>query len=375
VDGTWKLVIAAGGTGGHISPALAVADGVVRLDPACRVEFVCGRRPVELGVYRKAGIEPRAMAMPPPARSWAERLAGLPLYWKAMRAAGAWFATDPPGVVLGMGGYVCVPVVAAALRAGIATMIHEQNAVAGRANRMLGRWVAAVACGYREAAAAFPRRKTVVTGNPVRPEFVGADRGEALRRWDLADGKPTLLVFGGSQGARRLNRLVLEALGGLDSRAAAAGGMQVVWSCGERNFDELHGRLPAMNLANVVVRLVPFIREMGLAYAAADLAVCRAGAMTLAELAANGLPALVVPLPGATAGHQRLNALPFEKAGAVEIAEESELGAGKLAERIGALLFDRARLGRMGEANRRMGRPDAVEKIARMIIGLRGEIP
>jgi UDP-N-acetylglucosamine--N-acetylmuramyl-(pentapeptide) pyrophosphoryl-undecaprenol N-acetylglucosamine transferase len=208
----------------------------------------------------------------------------------------------------------------------------------------------------------------------VRPEFVGGDREAGLRRWDLAPDVPTLLMFGGSQGARRLNQLVLDSLESLDG-AATSGRLQLLWICGERNHDEIRERLEHVAPRNLVVRLVPFVREMGLAYAVADLALCRAGAMTLAELTANALPAILVPLPGATANHQWLNAKPLGDAGAAVVIEEHELDGQRLAKHVIALLSDRAELERMRNISGRLGRPQAVAEIVAMIVELRGELP
>jgi len=377
----WKLVVAAGGTGGHISPALAIADHLVRIDAACRIEFVCGTRPVELEIYRKAGIAPKTLEIERLIPGWRGLLTNIFHLRRAMKTARACLRQEQPRVVLGMGGYVCVPVVAAATTQRIPTMIHEQNAAAGRANRWLSRRVKAIACAYPQAARSFPAAKTRVTGNPVRPEFLGGDREAALRHWELAPNLPTLLVSGGSQGARRLNQIVLDALPFLERAAAATGGLQILWSCGEQNLSDLKDRLQLktqnskLETERLGVRLVPFIREMGLAYAVADLAFCRAGAMTLAELTANGVPALLVPLPEAVANHQWLNGKPLADAGAAIVFKEPELDGRRFADRVIGLLSNRAELNQMREASRRLGRPDAVQKIAAMILELRGELP
>ncbi len=371
----WKLVIAAGGTGGHITPALAIGQYLAHVEPSCRIEYVCGGRPVEAEVYRKAGVAPYVMDILPFRRGWLKVFANLHRFRRSLKAAREYLTADPPRVALGMGGYVCAPVITAAAALKIPTLIHEQNAVAGRANRWLSRRVRAVACGYREAAGAFPSEKTVITGNPIRPECYGADRAAALTRWQLSPEQPTLLISGGSQGARRLNQFAADALACLDAAASGFGPIQVLWSCGEANFADLNERLTRRPLRRVTVRLEPFIREMGLAYAAADLAFCRAGAMTLAELTANALPAILVPLPRAVDDHQRRNALPLAQAGCAVIIEESELNGLNLAEQWAALLADPARLSNMRNAARTLGRPRAVEDITAILLRLKGEKP
>lgn len=374
LDRSWKLTLAAGGTGGHISPALAIADHLRQVEPECRIEFVCGTRPVELEIYRKAGITPKTMEVVPLVSGWLGLLTNIRNFRRALKTAREFLRADPPHVILGMGSYFCAPIVAAAVEDNIPAMIHEQNSVAGRANRWLSRRVTAIACAYPEAAAAFPPEKTRVTGNPVRPEFVGADRPTALRRWELSGDVPTLLISGGSQGAWRLNQAVLDALNGLEGSVANIGGLQILWICGENNFGDLKEQLDRKPLRRLTVRLVPFVREMGLAYGVADLALCRAGAMTLAELTANAVPAILVPLPEAIGDHQRLNAMPLVKAGAAVIVEEGELGAGRLAEEVTTRLSDRSTLEQMRQVSRQFGRPKAVEEITGIILTLRGEL-
>ncbi|MCX8037039.1 MAG: undecaprenyldiphospho-muramoylpentapeptide beta-N-acetylglucosaminyltransferase [Candidatus Sumerlaeia bacterium] len=372
---TWKLVIAAGGTGGHITPALAIGEHLARVQPSCRIEYVCGSRPVEADVYRKAGITPHVMEILPFQRGWLKVFANFRRFRRSLKAARDYLAADPPRAALGMGGYVCAPLIAAAAALNIPTLIHEQNAVAGRANRWLSRRVRAIACGYPEAARAFPADKTVVTGNPIRPESYGADRAAARARWQLSPDQPTLLISGGSQGARRLNQFAADALQCLDSVGSALGPIQVLWSCGEANFAELNESLTRRPPRRLTIRLEPFIVEMGLAYAAADLAFCRAGAMTLAELTANALPAILVPLPRAVGDHQRRNALPMAQAGCAVIIEESELNALSLAEQWAALLADPVRLSNMRNAAQTLGRPRAVEEIVAILLRLKGEKP
>jgi len=373
MDERWTALIAAGGTGGHISPALAIGAHLQRVEPQVAIRYVCGARPVEQEIYRKAGIEPHVIEVRQLGRGPLAFVRSILALRRSIAAARAWVRAERPQVAVGTGGYVCVPAMMAAAGERVPTLLHEANAVAGRANRWLARRVTAVACAYPEAAAAFPAAKTRVTGNPVRPEFIGCQRRDALAKWGLREERLTLLVFGGSQGARRLNQIVQEALPILEDAAGRLGGVQVLWSCGEQNYAALREPLDGRPAGRVDVRLVPFIREMGLAYAAADLAVGRAGAMTLAELTANAVPALLVPFPGAVGGHQHRNARPLAAAGAALVLEEAALDGARLAGEVGRLLADRARLAAMREAAQRIGRPRAVEDLVEMIRALRRE--
>lgn len=372
----WKTLIAAGGTGGHISPALAIAEHLVNVDPSCCVQFVCGRRPVELEIYKRAGVAPTTMNVVPLRRGPIGWLANIRNLSRSLAAARAHLANEKPDVVVGMGGYVCVPVVQAAAMKKIPTLIHEQNSVAGRANRWLSRRVRTIACAYPQAARAFPPSKTRVTGNPVRPTVVGCDREAGLREWNLEDGVPTVLLFGGSQGARRLNEIMLEALPRFAAATGGPAGLQLLWACGDANHADLEKKIKTVtDNSPHLIRLIPYIEKMGLAYAATDLAIGRAGAMTLAELTANALPAIIVPLPGATGGHQELNAQPLADAGALIIEKECDLTGPKLAEIVTMLLKDKDRLSEMRKCSKKVAKPNAIGEITKIILELRGELP
>jgi UDP-N-acetylglucosamine--N-acetylmuramyl-(pentapeptide) pyrophosphoryl-undecaprenol N-acetylglucosamine transferase len=271
-------------------------------------------------------------------------------------------------VVVGMGGYVSVPVALAALRSRRPLVLHEQNAVPGLANRTLARPARTVALAFKEARRAFPRRtRAVVTGNPVRPQIlaVPGDRGSLLdqsrRELDLEADRRTVVVFGGSQGALHLNLAVVDALGRLDRED-----LQVLLLTGPAHAEAVRTALPTSGACRV--RVLGFLERMELAYAVADLVVARSGATTVAELAVCGVPSILVPYPYATGRHQEANARALQRAGGASMLLDDELDGRVLAERVSWLLDDRERLERFAERARAWSRPDATDALADAVL-------
>jgi UDP-N-acetylglucosamine--N-acetylmuramyl-(pentapeptide) pyrophosphoryl-undecaprenol N-acetylglucosamine transferase len=292
-----------------------------------------------------------------PRRPSGDLLAVGPRVSRAVRAAGDVLATTGADVVVGFGGYVALPAYLAARRARVPIVVHEANARPGLANRVGARMTPFVAVTVP---GSLPRGRHV--GLPLRRSIETLDRSarrdEARRFFGLDPGLPTLLVFGGSQGARRLNLLMMQVRGAL-----AAAGVQVLHAVGERNVDEA----PVSDPAPPAYVALPYLDRMDLAYAAADVAVCRAGAMTCAELAAVGLPAAYVPLPIGN-GEQRLNALPVVRAGGGLMVEDAEATPEWLLEHLLPLLADPARLAEMGSAASEHGVRDAGERLVAMVL-------
>ncbi|MGE5552441.1 MAG: undecaprenyldiphospho-muramoylpentapeptide beta-N-acetylglucosaminyltransferase [Betaproteobacteria bacterium] len=366
-----RVLIAGGGTGGHIYPGLAVAKALGRNGPV-ELLWVGASRGLERELVPREGIELITL----PVQAFQRRLSvdTLRTVW---RAAGALETSRRilhkfrPDVVLGTGGYACGPVVLMARLLRIPSIIQEQNALPGWTNRILGRWVNQVALGFPEARRYFPVDKVVVTGNPLRPEVVSARREEGQTRFSLDPGRRTLVVFGGSQGARAINAAVQDAL----PRWLARQDLQVVWVTGERSFAEVKAFLlgqagaswtgDCLRLANTQV--YPYLHHLPLALAAADLAISRASAMALSEMAVRGLPAILIPLPTAAENHQEKNALARQRAGAAVMLREAELTGERLAELVDQLLGEPGRLAGMAEASRALGRPEAAEAVAALV--------
>jgi UDP-N-acetylglucosamine--N-acetylmuramyl-(pentapeptide) pyrophosphoryl-undecaprenol N-acetylglucosamine transferase len=354
------VLIAAGGTAGHVVPALAIADAL--RDSGAHVEFAGGER-AEAELVPAAGypFHPLTVAgldRRNPLR--AARAAGLAV--RAVGRARRLIRDVRADAVMGGGGYVAGPVGLAALTRRVPLALTEADSHLGVANRMLAPFA-------RRVFLAFPLEgrdgeRYEVTGRPVPPGTAGADRTAARRRFGVPEDAPCLLVFGGSLGARSLNEAAVEAFG----REAP---FHVLHASGRRDHDDLRERLDALG-APPHYSLEPYIEPFADAYAAADLAAARAGGSVF-ELAAAGLPAILVPYPHATADHQTGNARWMADGGAAVVVPDGELDASRLRREAEALLGDPPRLERMSDAARTLSRPDAAERIAQGILALARE--
>jgi UDP-N-acetylglucosamine--N-acetylmuramyl-(pentapeptide) pyrophosphoryl-undecaprenol N-acetylglucosamine transferase len=345
------IVIAAGGTAGHVVPALAVADAL-RADGA-RVVFVGGER-AERTMVPEAGYELRPIAVEGMSRSnplKAARAAARAAL--AVRTARAILREVRPDAVLGAGGYVAGPVGLAAVLGRVPIVLAEADSHLGLTNRLLARWA-------RRVCLAFPidgrdGERYLVTGRAVPAPFT--DRAAARARFGLSEGETCVLVFGGSLGARTINEAAVEGLAGADFR--------VLHACGTRDYAALRERLGPEPPANYDLRA--YITPFGEPLLASDLCVARAGG-SIFEVAAHGRPAILVPYPHASADHQSSNARWMERAGAAVVVPDSELDAQRLRAAVTALLDDPARLEAMGRASAALARPDAAQRIAAEVL-------
>jgi UDP-N-acetylglucosamine--N-acetylmuramyl-(pentapeptide) pyrophosphoryl-undecaprenol N-acetylglucosamine transferase len=357
-----RIVIAGGGTGGHLFPALAVHEVLRARRPEACVLFVGAAHGVEAEMLPRRGYAFRGLASAPVSgRGLRGRLTaarGLP---GTVRQARRILREFRPQVVLGMGGYASVPTMLAAVLCRTPRVIHEQNAVPGLANRWLGRMAHLVAVSFADSARFFPVGSTEVTGNPVRAEIRAGDAGAARERLGLARDAFTVLVVGGSQGAHRLNQAVREALPDL---AAEGAGLQFVHATGARDLPEVRHAYEAAGVRGLVE---PFIELMAPAYQAADFVVCRAGAGTVFELAAVGKPALLVPYPHAANDHQRLNAEAAVHAGAAWVLADQFCDGRRLAASVRAAREKPAQLVDMGRKARALARPDAADRLVDLV--------
>jgi UDP-N-acetylglucosamine--N-acetylmuramyl-(pentapeptide) pyrophosphoryl-undecaprenol N-acetylglucosamine transferase len=361
-----SVVLAGGGTAGHVEPAMAVADALVALDPTVRITALGTARGLETRLVPERGYHLELITPVPLPRKPTGDLARLPpRVLRAVRQTRAVLDKVDADVVIGFGGYVALPAYLAARGTTrrsrrVPVVIHEANASAGLANRVGARSAQRVLSAVPDPGL----RRAEVVGVPVREAITSLDRA-ALRstaraHFGFADDARVLLVFGGSQGAASINRAVAAAAGEL-----AAAGVSVLHAYGAKNTIAL--RQPESGDPPYVA--VPYLSRMDLAYAAADLAICRSGAMTVAEVTAVGLPAVYVPLPIGN-GEQRLNALPVVKAGGGMLIADAELTPGFVAEQVAALLNDELRLAAMTTAAALIGHPEAARKVARIALDI-----
>jgi UDP-N-acetylglucosamine--N-acetylmuramyl-(pentapeptide) pyrophosphoryl-undecaprenol N-acetylglucosamine transferase len=347
-----RVLIAAGGTGGHIYPGIAVAKEIMRRDQNSKVRFVGTARGLEKRLVPEAGFELSLIESAGLKNvGTAARVRGLLLLPKSFLAARRLIREFRPDIAVGAGGYVSGPVLLTAWMIGVPTLVMESNALPGWTNRVLARFVNAAAVTF-DAALPFFRGKGVVTGNPVRREFF-----EIPQREREADSQFDLLVFGGSQGARAINDAILEALPSLEEHKAK---LRIVHQTGESEYERVRDGYEKANWAERA-EVRRYIENMVNEFAKADLIVCRAGATTSAELTAAGKAAIMIPFPLAADDHQRKNAEALEQAGAARMILQAELTGERLAREITTLISEPHRITEMETASRRLARTDAAE--------------
>ncbi len=362
-----KLVVAGGGTGGHVFPGIAVVEAMESHGPV-DILWIGTGRPVEKKAlsghkwdYRILNTRPlRGSGLAAATRS----LAGLP--FSTIRAC-LWLKSFRPHVVLGVGGYVSGPALLAARMLRIPAALHEQNLIPGLTNRLASRFAKTVFVSFKETVKYFPENRVIFTGNPIRKNIIELLNQQIKQSPNHQITKSlNLLVLGGSQGARCLNRL-------------AGSAIQVLWQSGF-HLEIIHqtGKLDVSYVekfykdANIPAKVTPFISDIGESYSWADLVICRAGAGTLSELTALGKPSILIPYPWATDSHQDANARELTEAGAAKYFLEEEIGAIRLAGEIQSLLEDPQKLINMGENARKLGKPRAAAEIASILIEMAG---
>jgi UDP-N-acetylglucosamine--N-acetylmuramyl-(pentapeptide) pyrophosphoryl-undecaprenol N-acetylglucosamine transferase len=354
-----RVILAGGGTGGHVIPALAIAHEL-RERYSAEIVVVGTARGMETRLVPAAGYELKLIEVGALNKvSLATRLKTLVALPRAIFAAHRFLTDFHPDVVIGVGGYASGPTMLAAVIAGVPALAFEPNRIPGLANRLVGAMVSAAAVQFSQTCRYF--QNCHVTGVPVREAFFRV-------HGKVPDAPPTLLVFGGSQGAHSINQAVIQALPAL---AAQIPGLQLIHQTGARDYNEaqaayLHAGIPA--------EVSPFIDDMPLAFARADLLVCRSGASTVAEITAAGKPAIFVPFPHAADDHQRRNAEALVEAGAGLMLPECELRPERLTATVCSLMCAPVRLARMSEAARSLAHPDAAGEIARMAAKLTGSL-
>lgn len=349
-----KILIAGGGTGGHLFPALALAEAFKERDPQSEVLFVGSRRGLEGSLVEKEGFPLKTIDLASlKGKDWLGKIRALFVVPRSLVQAAGVLRGFRPDFVLGVGGYASGPVVLAAWVLGYKTFLQEQNVFPGLSNRILGRFVDRAFISFAESAGHFPKGKAVLTGNPVRRRL-RAGIGSA------ASGPFTLLIFGGSQGAHRLNQTMAAALPLLRD---LKGKIRFIHQTGEKDFSEVRG---AYEREGFEAEVRPFIHDMERVYGLADLVLCRAGATTLFELMALGKPAILVPYPFAANDHQTLNAESLVKAGAAQRVADGELSPETVERLLRELAADPLRLKKMGERALALARPEAAREIVNL---------
>lgn len=358
-----KVLMTGGGTGGHLYPALAVAEALKSLQKEVEIRFVGSTAGIESREVPEAGypffgLTTRGF----PRRFGFRSVVALWFFFRAVLSSRRILREFGPQVVFSTGGYASAPVAVAAWLERIPIVLHEQNSIPGLTNRIASRKAAEVHLAFASARRFFPRRGHLrLSGNPLREQVTAGSSLRALRLFRLEENRRTILVFGGSQGAHSINATLAAALPAFDGRED----LQFLIQSGDTDYEWLLARCREVNVRTWVRR---FISNMGDAYALADLVVCRAGAMTISELAACGLPAILIPYPYAAGNHQWLNAEQIADAGGAVLLPDADLTGPRLAKEIGDLLADSRRLRTMSVNALRVARPEASQKIAKALM-------
>ena len=360
-----RVVIAGGGTGGHLFPGLAVAEELRNRDASTEVIFVGTEFGIEARVVPREGYPLKFLR--------AEGLVGVSTAKKIKAIAKMFFSvidsyriikTVSPDMVIGAGGYASGAIVFLAFLMSIPTMILEQNSVPGLTNRILGKFVNTVCLTYQESIPFFPKEKTFLTGNPIRTYILKGSTEAGYRLFSLEPQLFTIFVFGGSSGARSINTALVEALNYLHDLKDK---IQFLHQTGLKDYEKIR---EAYRMAGFKGTIAPFIYQMGEAYAVADVVVSRAGATTLAELTAIGKPAILVPYPFAAGNHQALNAKKLREIGAAKVILDHELKGEALADALREMYMNRAIRTDMQRNSRSVGRPEACAKVVDIAMSL-----
>ena len=367
-----RVILAGGGTGGHIYPALTLAREFRKRDPQIEILFVGGKRGLESDVVPKEGYRLITLNLESIPRRLSPKV--IKALWLAGKGVGQTFQIIRqfhPDLVIGTGGYTCGPMVLAASLMGVPTAIQEQNVYPGLTNRILGKFVKRIFLADPEAIKYFPKKKVSVPGNPIRSdEFNSISRPEAEVKLGLESGRLNLLVFGGSLSARRINQSLLGILGRLFQEYPL---LQVILVTGPKDFEQIKTTVTGLNLAPAFMnrlKLVPYFYKIAEAFQVTDLVVARAGAISLAEITCFGIPAILIPYPYAAGNHQEYNARVLERRGAARVILDAELDPESLWQNLALLLSDSKLRNKMAAASLCLARPQAAAEIVTELMAL-----
>lgn len=359
-----KVLIAAGGTGGHVYPAIAIADALRETYTGVEILFVGTKDHMEWEVVPRAGYDIDNIWISGFHRRFTLKNLMFPfkLGVSLLQSIGIVQKFDPD-LVISCGGYAAGPVGWIASKMGVPLVIQEQNSFPGVTNRILGKSADLIFIAFKDAESFFPKDKTKLAGNPTRKSLTNVDPKEAYKKFGLNPDKSTLLILGGSGGAKSINEATLLHTKRLHDEMK----LQIIWQCGKRYFDQLQAEIRPQHFDNLI--LTDFIHHMPEAYAVADLVVSRAGALSCSELALTGKPSILVPSPNVAGDHQTKNAQSMVEEGAAELMKDVDL-KDTLAGLVEKIITDRRKLDEMSKAAKKLARPDAAQTIATEILTL-----
>jgi len=357
-----RVIISGGGTGGHIFPAISIANKVKELMPEAKILFVGALGKMEMDKVPAAGYEIVGLPVAGFHRKLTLRNLAFPfkLINSLLKARGV-IRRFKPDVAVGVGGYASGPVLRIASQNGIPSLLQEQNSFPGVTNRLLAKKASKICVAYEGMERFFAKEKILITGNPVRKDLLSdIKREEAIRFWNFDINKKTILVIGGSLGARSINNGIIETIGQLPVDT------QMIWQTGKFYIDEMKAKLPADLSDRVLV--TDFISRMDMAFAAADLVVSRAGASSISELAILGKPSVFVPSPNVSEDHQAKNAMALVRKEAAVLVKDDDVN--KVIEEASKLLNDEKKLNHLSVNIKQFAKPDAASDIGKEVIKL-----
>ena len=360
-----RVIISGGGTGGHIFPAIAIADALKKRDEQTEILFVGAIGKMEMKKIPEAGYKIEGLNIAGIQRKLTLKNLAVPFkILQSLRRAKAIVKEFKPEIAIGVGGYASGPLLRVAASKGIPTLIQEQNSYPGLTNRILAKKAKKICVAFDGMEKFFPQEKLVLTGNPVRQKVVDliGKKERAIKHFNLSADKKTLLIIGGSLGAKTLNESVLAKLDAIEKS-----GVQVLWQTGKFYFKNAKEQADAYG--NEHLKTLEFIKEMDLAYAAADLTISRAGAMSISELSLTKMPAILVPSPNVSEDHQTKNAMSLVNKGAAVLVKDSE-AEDVLIDKAMDLIKDDESLAKMSEITEKLAKRNAAESIAKEVIDL-----
>ncbi|TLQ05002.1 undecaprenyldiphospho-muramoylpentapeptide beta-N-acetylglucosaminyltransferase [Pediococcus stilesii] len=359
-----RLMVSGGGTGGHIYPALALIKQVKENEPNSEILYIGTQKGLESKIVPNSGIDFKTINIQGFKRSLSlENFKTIGLFLSSVVKARKMIKEFKPDVVLGTGGYVSGAVVFAASLMGIPTVIHEQNSVVGVTNKFLSKFVKKIAISFQDAASQFPSQKVVLTGNPRATEVVNI-KPESLGQFGLDSTVPTVLIFGGSRGAEKINRVTVDSLEELVKKP-----YQTLFVTGRVHFDQIAKEIDVEKLKSKVA-ILPYISNMPEILANISVIVGRAGATSLAEITALGIPSILIPSPYVTNDHQTKNAKSLVEDHAAELITENELTSEKLMRSLDRLMLDETARKEMANNAKQLGQPDAAENLYKVLVSV-----
>lgn len=353
-----KVVVSGGGTGGHIYPALALINEIKKHHSNVEFLYIGTEKGLENDIVKRAGIPFKAVEITGFKRKLSfENVKTVTRFLKGVQLSKKYLKEFKPDVVIGTGGYVCGPVVYAASKLKIPSVIHEQNSLPGITNKFLARYVDKVAICFEEAKKYFPEHKVVLTGNPRASEVLGQDAKKGRQSLGLMENVKTVLIFGGSRGAKAINEAVLQMMPSLKNQS-----YQIVYVTGEVHYSKIMEEMKSLKDSSSVI-IKPFLHNMPEVLSSVDLIVSRAGATSLAEITALGIPSILIPSPYVTANHQVENAKSLSDHDAAILLREQDLNGESLLSYIEEIILDDQKLIDMKLASKRLGIPDAASRL------------